>query len=389
MTLVGSQILFVVAEDWYFCSHRLPIARAARDAGANVLVATRVADHGEIIEAEGFRLLPLNIDRSGLNPVADLCTLWSLIQLYRHERPHLVHHVALKPVLYGSVAAWITRLPVVVNALTGLGFLFISKGIFATLMLPFVRFVLRGLLNRKNSRLILQNPDDVNVFRDQVGIREDQIALIRGSGVDVTLFQPAPEPEVTSKCPVVALCVSRLLWDKGIGELVGAARLLKSRGVEIIIRLVGSIDRNPAAIDQATLDTWQSEDVVEIIGFSDDIQHEYTRAHIVVLPSYREGLPKSLLEAAAIGRPIIASDVPGCREICREGETGLLVPPRSVEPLAEKLTILAFDEKLRREMGATARKLVEREFAETIVVDQTLALYGKILKIDVLPIPNQ
>lgn len=389
MSLVGSQILFVVTEDWYFCSHRLPIARAARDAGANVLVATRVIDHGDLIKAEGFRLLPLNIDRSGLNPIADLSTLWSLIQLYRRERPHLVHHVALKPVLYGSLAAWIAGLPVVINALTGLGFLFISSGFLATFMLPFVRFALRGLLNRNNSQLILQNSDDVAVFRDQIGIQASRIALIRGSGVDIALFKPTPEPEVTPEHPVVALCVARMLWDKGIGELVAAAQLLRARGIEITVRLVGSLDRNPSAIDPVTLDTWQSEGVVEIAGFSDDIPCEYARAHIAVLPSYREGLPKSLLEAAAAGRPIIASDVPGCREVCREGETGLLVPVRSVEPLVEKLAVLTVDGELRREMGAAARKLVEREFAETIVVDQTLALYCNALQNDPLPGTNQ
>ena len=351
MQLDGRRILYLVSEDWYFCSHRLPIARAARDAGAEILVATSVADHGVAIEGEGFRLLPVKIERSGLNALTDLSTLWSLIRLYRRERPDIVHHVALKPVLYGSLAAWIAGVPIVVNALAGLGFLFISDGILASLLRPVVRFAFRILFNRKNSRLILQNSDDVSLFRDHIGIQASRIDMIRGSGVDVIRYQPTPEPDATPEHPVVALCVTRMLWDKGIGELVAAARLLKTRGVAITVRLVGPSDRNPAAIDAATLDGWQREGIVEVAGPSEDIPGEYARAHIAVLPSYREGLPKSLLEAAAAGRPIVASDVPGCREICREGQTGFLVPAHSIEPLAEKLAVLASDAELRPKNG--------------------------------------
>ena len=380
MQLDGRRILYLVSEDWYFCSHRLPIARAARHAGAEILVATSVANHGGAIEGEGFRLLPVKIERSGLNALTDLSTLWSLIRLYRRERPDIVHHVALKPVLYGSLAAWIAGVPNVVNALAGLGFLFISDGILASLLRPLVRFAFRILFNRKNSRLILQNSDDVSLFRDQIGIQAGRIDMIRGSGVDILRYQPTPEPGATPEHPVVALCVTRMLWDKGIGELVAAARLLKTRGVAITVRLVGPSDRNPAAIDAATLDGWQREGIVDVAGPSEDIPGEYARAHIAVLPSYREGLPKSLLEAAAAGRPIVGSDVPGCREICREGQTGFLVPAHSIEPLAEKLAVLASDAELRQKMGAAARKAAEEEFSEAIVIKQTLALYGDALQ---------
>jgi glycosyltransferase involved in cell wall biosynthesis len=379
MPLNGRRILYLVSEDWYFCSHRLPIARAARNAGAEILVATSVANHGSAIEGEGFRLLPVKIERSGLNALADLSTLWSLIRLYRHERPDIVHHVALKPVLYGSLAAWIAGVPIVINALAGLGFLFISDGNLASLLRPVVRFAFRILFNRKNSRLILQNSDDVLLFLDHIGIQASRIDMIRGSGVDIIRYQPTPEPDVSSEHPVVALCVTRMLWDKGIGELVAAARLLKTRGVAITVRLVGPSDRNPAAIDVATLDGWRREGIVDVAGPSEDIPDEYARAHIAVLPSYREGLPKSLLEAAAAGRPIVSSDVPGCREICREGQTGFLVPAHSIELLAEKLAVLASDAELRHKMGAAARKAVEEEFSEAAVIEQTLALYDDAL----------
>jgi len=381
MQLKGQRILYLVSEDWYFCSHRLPIARAARDAGAEILVATSVTNHGDVIENEGFRLLPLKIERSGLNVLTDLSTLWSLVLLYRRERPNIVHHVALKPVLYGSLAAWIAGIPIVINALAGLGFLFISNGILASLLRPVVLLVFRILFNRENSRLILQNSDDFLLFRQHIGILASQIDLIRGSGVDISRYQPTPEPNVSPEHPVVVLCVTRMLWDKGIGELVAAARFLKTQGIAITVRLVGPSDINPAAIAAATLDEWQREGIVEVAGPSEDIPGEYARAHIAVLPSYREGLPKSLLEAAAAGRPIVASDVPGCREICREGQTGFLVPAGSIELLAEKLTVLASDAELRRKFGAAARKVAEEEFSEAIVIRQTLTLYGNTLEI--------
>ena len=370
--LSGRKILFLVSEDWYFLSHRLPIARAARDAGAEVVVATRVRERGADIEAEGFRLVPIELARSGRNPLHDLRTLLSLIALYRRERPDVVHHVALKPALYGSIAAWWTALPVMVNAFAGMGFVFISNGLFARLLRPVIAGLFRFLLNRPASRVIVQNPDDRALFTDRIGVAPQRITIIRGSGVDIETFRPqANDPPD----PPLAICVSRMLWDKGIGELVEAARLLKTRGVAIRIRLVGPGDDNPAAIPQATLDAWADEGVVEVAGPSRDIAGAYAAAHIAVLPSYREGLPKSLLEAAAAGLPMVATDVPGCREVCRDGETGLLVPLRSIEPLADALEKLAADPALRTRLGNAARHAAETEFAEAIVIAQTLALY--------------
>lgn len=371
MSLQGRKILFLVSEDWYFCSHRLPIARAARDAGAEVVVVARVRDHAAAIEAEGFRLVPTELSRSGRNPLHDLRTLAGLIRLYRRERPDIVHQVALKPALYGSIAAWLARVPATVNAFAGMGFLFISEGVFARTVRPILRLSFRILLNRRQSRVIVQNPDDRALFVDRIGVSADRVTIIRGSGVDTARYMPSPEPPGIP----VAACVSRMLWDKGIGELVDAARLLKQRGVPIRIRLIGPGDDNPAAVPQSTLDDWAREGIVDIAGPSDDIAAEYGNAHIAVLPSYREGLPKALLEAAACGLPIVATDVPGCREVCRHEDTGLAVPVRTVEPLAEALQTLAENPGLREKYGAAARRLAEVAFAEAIVVRQTLALY--------------
>lgn len=373
--LAGRKILILVSEDWYFCSHRLPIGIALKKAGADVVVVTRVRDHaGPILDA-GLRLRETQLDRSGLNPLHDRKTIAELLQIYRDEKPDLVHHVALKPTIYGAYCAWRTGVPAVVNALGGMGFLFLARSLPARVLRSVVRLLMRFLLNRSNSRTILQNRDDIDLLTQRIGVKPGNICLIRGSGVDTEKFKPTPPPEGTP----IAICVSRMLHDKGIGELVEAARLLKTKGIALKVRLVGSTDDNPASIDEATLAGWKAEGVVEVAGPSTDIAGEYARAHIAVLPSYREGLPKSLLEAAAAGRPLVATDVPGCREICRDGETGLLVPARTVGPLADALEKLATDPDLRRTLGKRARAVAVEEFAEDIVVNQTLALYGEML----------
>ena len=375
MTLSGRKIIYLVSEDWYFCSHRLPLGIAAREAGAEVVVATRVNKHGPQIEAGGLRLAPIDMRRSGTNPFTDIATIRQITDLYRREQPDLVHHVALKPILYGGYAAWRTGVPAVVNAVAGMGFIFISEGLFARTIRPFVARAQRSLMNRANTRTILQNPDDVALYREGIGVEGERLTVIPGAGVDIEKFAYVPEPFGAP----IAVCVSRMLRDKGIYELVAATRLLHEKGIELRVRLIGPTDENPASIPRATLAEWNREGIVEVVGASDDIAGEYARAHIAVLPSYREGLPKSLLEAAACGRPIVATDVPGCREVCIEGETGLRVPARTVEPLAAALERLAVDPNLRRRFGENAHRRAETVFAEGIINGQTLALYEKML----------
>ncbi|MBI10405.1 MAG: glycosyltransferase family 1 protein [Rhodospirillaceae bacterium] len=375
MSLAGRKILYLVSEDWYFCSHRLPIARAAQEAGAEVVVATRVREHGPKIEAEGFRLVPLELSRSGRNPIHDATILINLIHLYRREQPDIVHHVALKPALYGSIAAWLTGRPAMLNAFAGMGFIFISEGLFARAVRSFVRVAFHFLLNRRSSHVIVQNPDDFSLLTDAVGVAPERITTIKGSGVDIEQYRPRPEPDGTP----IAVCVSRMLWDKGIGELVDAARELRSRGTAIRIRLVGPSDDNPAAIPTETLAAWSAQEVVDIAGPIEDIAGEFARAHIAVLPSYREGLPKSLLEAAAAGLPMVATDVPGCREVCRHEETGLLVPLKESAPLADALQTLAEDPALRARYGEAARALTETAFSESVIVSQTIKLYESVM----------
>lgn len=381
MDFSGLTIVYLVTEDWYFWSHRLPFARAARDLGARIIVAARMTAHRDRIADEGFLPVHIPFDRSGLNPLRDWKTLRAIQDLYRREQPDLVHHVALKPTLYGGIAAGRAvgggyGGPKVVNAMAGMGFMFISTTLKARCLRPLIKTAFRALNRRVGTRLIVQNGDDRDLFEHDIGVPGARIAVIRGSGVDIRAFPVTPEPTTT---PPVAVCVSRMLWDKGIGELVEAARLLRDRGVGLTVRLVGPTDANPASIPRETLDQWAAEGVVEVLGPRADIAEINADSHIAVLPSYREGLPKSLLEAAACGRPVVATDVPGCREICREGETGIRVPPKSVAPLADALEKLAGDADLRVALGAGARRVIEAELSTDIVVGQTMALYEELL----------
>lgn len=376
INLNGKKILIVVSEDWYFYSHRFELGKSLVAAGAEVAVVTRESSLSAVIKCAGMRIIPLNLARSGYNPIQDFLSICKLIRIYKSEKPDLVHHVALKPSLYGTIAAWIARMPATINALGGMGYIFISDRLFVRLVRKIIAKIFRILMNREKTRTILQNQDDLCLYRDEIGVNENYLTLIHGSGIDLTKFHLKPEP---SGIPI-AVCVSRMLWDKGIGELIEAARILRKRKVPIKIRLVGPIDANPSAIPQKILNAWKAEGIVDIAGPKKNIAAEYHAAHIGVLPSYREGLPKSLLEAAACGRPIVSSDVPGCREICRHNVTGLLVPSRSVEPLADALAQLATDSELRKSFGQKGRLLAEKRFGLESVISDTIDVYDQLLR---------
>jgi glycosyltransferase involved in cell wall biosynthesis len=371
------RLLFVVTEDWYFCSHRLPMARAAQAAGFEVAVATRVTAHGAQITSEGFRLIPLQkLSRQGRNPWGELAAIRELVAVYRREKPEVVHHVALKPVLYGALAARLAGVRGVVNAMAGLGFVFTARSLKARLLKPLVSAAFRFLLRRKGSLLLVQNSDDRAVFLQAGLIPPQAVRLIPGSGVDISGFTPQPE----APGEIVALCVARLLWDKGLGELVEAARLLRARGVRLCIQVAGDRDpANPACIPESTLDAWHAEGLVSLLGRRSDIAALWEQAHIAVLPSYREGMPKALLEAAACGRPLLSTDVPGCRALVRDGENGLLVPARSVPALADALQRLAEDPSLRQRLGAQARRDAEQIYSEQAVGAAVVQLYQSLL----------
>ncbi len=363
------KLLFLVTEDWYFCSHRLPVARAARDAGFAVGVATRVRDHADAILREGFALHPLAWRRRGDGLSGNLRALADIARLYRVERPDIVHHVALKPALFGALAARLAfprrrGRPAQVAAVMGLG------GSGATWRRPLawgLRWAARG------NRVIVQNPEDRAALIG-FGIAGPRIALIRGSGVDVGRFTPLPEPAGPGL--TVAL-VGRMLRSKGVLDAVAAVRRLREGGLSVDLLLAGGPDPDNAdSLDAAALAALMATPGVAWLGHVADVREVWARAAVAICPSsYGEGVPKALLEAAACARPIVAADMPGCREIVRPGETGLLVPPRDPVRLAEAIAGLARDPGLRRRMGRSARALAEREFADAIVAEQTAALY--------------
>lgn len=373
---VKPRLLFVVTEDWYFCSHRMPIAVAAIEAGFDVSLATRVSQHGDVIRACGIDLHEWEVSRGSTGIFAELRTLYKLFRIFLKVKPIIVHQVALKPVLYGSFLAKLTGIPAIVNALGGMGSIFTAGTRRKRLLKAAILNIFRLLLSKKGGIFILQNPDDQDLMVEQAGIDLKRIRLIRGAGVNLDNFSVVPE---SVGLPLIVL-PARMLWDKGIGEFVEASRILKAEGIQARFALVGGTDEcNPSAIDKEQLAKWNAEGLIEWFGMRSDMPSVLQSANIVCLPSYREGLPKALLEAAACARAIVSTDVPGCREIVRDGENGILVPPQDPVALSAALKKLILSPELRRKMGQRGREMANTEFSEQIVVAQTINIYSELL----------
>jgi mannose/cellobiose epimerase-like protein (N-acyl-D-glucosamine 2-epimerase family) len=368
------RVIYLVTEDWYFVSHRLPMARAARDAGFEVHVATRVDRHGAAIAAEGFHLHPISWRRGSLDPRDLVRVVREVRSLYRSLKPDLAHHVALPATVVGSLAA--TGLPVVcLNAMTGLGTMFTSGTAKVRVARAVLTAALRRLLRRPRSAVLVQNVDD-RAMIERLGVDADRIELIPGSGVDVDKLAPSPEPAG----PITVAFVGRLVESKGIRTLVAAHALLGERGREIRLVIAGLPDpANPASIPPEEIEAWTKRPNVTHLGFVQDIAALWASAHIAALPSHREGLPLSLLEAAACGRPLVATDVPGCRVIARPGLNALLVPLDDVEALADAIDRLARDGELRQRFGRASRQMVEREFSSKRIGRDVVDLYRRLL----------
>ena len=377
--MLNKTILFFVSEDWYFCSHRLPIARSAKQAGYDVIVTTRVTNHREIIEKEGFRLIPLKMVRHSYNLFSELRSLAEILRVFHSESPHIVHNVAAKPVIYGTIAVLFNKKIRIINALPGLGYVFSSKEIKARVIRPLMTFLYKILFRLSKSYNIVQNSSDMDFQINTLKVDKNRVFLIKGSGVNIEKFHySSPQP---SKIFVFSL-VSRMLRDKGIYEFVEASRILKKKGINFTANLVGSSDNeNPASISLEQLSEWNTEDIVNWLGHCDDIPKIWRNSHIAVLPSYREGLPMSLLEAAACGKPIITTDVPGCRDVVINGENGLLVDVRNPNSLANAMfDIITKGKEHIEKMGLKSRKLVENEFSMNIIMQKTLNLYNDVMK---------
>jgi glycosyltransferase involved in cell wall biosynthesis len=369
------RILIVVNVGWFFLSHQLPIALAAMVAGCDVHVACGLDDPAEAAEIKrrGLVFHHLDVRRAGRSPVGEVKLFGQLLRLYRQLAPDVIHHVTIKPVIYGSLAARLVTQGKVVNTISGLGYVFMASGVGAQLVRTIVRCAYRLALAGPRTTTIFQNLDDRAAFIDARMVAAQQAVLIQGSGVDLDAFRPTAE----AAGPVTVVLPARMLRDKGVFEFLDAATLLRNRGVKARFLLAGGIDRaNPAAITEAELKEAAECAGVKWLGYCTAMPELYAACHIVCLPSYREGLPKALLEATAAGRPIVTTDVPGCREAVIDGVTGVLVPPRDGRALAEALRRLIEDADLRARMGKAARKFCEAHFGTRTVVRETLTLYG-------------
>jgi glycosyltransferase involved in cell wall biosynthesis len=374
--MTSHRLLFLVTEDWYFLSYRLDLARSARNAGYQVVVATRVGGHGDQITSEGFRLEPLDWKRGSLNPVELVRSLFTILRLYRRVRPDIVHHVSLKPIVLGSMVALLMPNLPVVNSLTGFGHTFTARTLWARVLARAVSIVLVPLLRRRATITIVENEDDRRFLVETLHVPIEQTANL-GAGVDLRRFTPMPLPNRT---PVTIGCVARMLVIKGVGDLAAASRMLGARGVPHHLILAGGTDpENPGSIAEATIKDWVQEGI-ECPGQVADPRDVWRRVDIAVQPSLGgEGLPRSLVEAAACGRPLVVTDVPGCRDVARADVNGFIVPPAAPAALADALERLVRDQGLRERFAAESRRIVEAAFSLDQVLAATLALYDRLL----------
>jgi len=369
-------LMFVVNNPAFFLSHRLPLALAAQAAGYAVHVATMGGESVTRIEALGMTHHNVPMTRSGKQPLQELGTIVALRRLFKQVQPDVVHLVTIKPVLYGGIAARLAGVPGMVAAISGLGFIFMQGGVRARIVRAIVARLYRVALGHPNSRVIFQNQSDRGMLAQLGAIRDDQVVMIRGAGVELSDFAAAPPPPAP---PVVVTMAARLLIDKGVREYVEAARLLRERGVPVKMRLAGNPDPgNPASITDDEVAAWRAQGDVECLGERDDIPALYADSHIVALPSYREGLPKALLEAAAAGRAVVTTDVPGCRDAIEPDVTGVLVPVKDAASLADTIGQLAQDETMRTSMGLAGRALAEQAFDVREVAGKHVHVYDML-----------
>lgn len=372
-----ARILLFANTTWYLYNFRLGLARAARQAGHEVILVGPPDEYGQRLIQMGFCWVPLALRRRGLNPLVESATLLRCVRLYRRLKPDLVHHFTVKPVVYGTHAARLAGIRRVVNSVAGLGHAFLQRGMRGQVLRALAAVLYRSALRHEFTRTVFENPTDLLEFVRLGLVPQPQAIVVPGSGLDLDRYRPVEEPGGT---PVVLLA-SRMLWEKGIADFVQAARGLKEKGVVARFLLAGNPDcGNPSSIPEAQLRRWAEEGVVEWLGQQEEMPELYAGSNIVVLPSLREGLPRTLVEAAASARAIVATDVPGCRDVVRHGVNGLLVPPRNPDALAEAIHCLLADADLRRSMGMKGREFVEQELADGPVNSAILRLYEDLLQ---------
>ncbi len=372
-----SKILLFANTDWYIYNFRLSLAEELRKQGHEVVLLSAPGEYYQLLQTSGFEWIPFILSRQGVNPFRELWTLWRLIRVYHQVRPDIVHHFTIKPVIYGSFAAHLLRIPGIINSITGLGHLFIDPGSFTRVLREIAKIMYRVILPQ--TRVIFENPEDEKTFIDQGLLGSKQSHLILGTGVDTDRFRPV---EKHNEVPLV-LFSSRSLITKGLPEYVEAASILKAKGLNARFIVAGTTDPgNPASISTEQIEAWKDADVVELWGWQNNMPSILAQADIFCLPSYREGIPNALLEACAAGLPIVATDVPGCRDVVTSGVNGLLVPVKNSEALADALETLILDRELRLKMGVAAREIAiqfntKKVNAETMLVYRAFPIFQK------------
>lgn len=369
-----SKILLFANTDWYLYNFRLALANELRRQGHKIILLSPPGSFHERLKDAGFSWVAFPLSRQGANPFNEFITFWRLIRLYQKVQPEIVHHFTIKPVIYGSMAAHLLRIPGIINSITGLGHLFIDPGFVTRLLRGFAKWLYRFSL--RGTQVIFENPEDRKTFIKNKCIKPEQSHLILGTGVDVNKFQPTQR---TNAIPIV-LFSGRLLATKGLTEYMDAIGILKQKGLAARFAVAGTVDPgNPASIPSEQLDSWKRSELAEWWGWQDDMPSTLAKIDIFCLPSYREGIPNALLEACASGLPIVTNDVPGCRDVVQHGVNGLLVPPREVHALAEALEALLTDPARRYTMGQAGRQLAIDRFSLTHIIIQNLEVYNHAL----------
>ena len=359
--------------DWYLYNFRLSLAEFIRSNGDQLILLSPQGTYVQKLKNMGFKWIEINLSRKGHNPFKEIATISQIASIYRAEKPDLVHHFTVKCVIYGSLAAKLTGVKKIINAITGLGYIFLNENIKARIIRWIVKIFYRFSL--RNTMVVFQNEDDLQLFQRNHLIIQDQTQIVPGSGVDIDKFTPIKEPDgITS-----VILIARLLRDKGIYEFVEAAKIIIGQSHNVRFILVGDIDEgNPASLTQNELQDWLEKGVIEWWGWRDDVINVYHSANIVCLPSYREGISRTLIEAGACGKPLVTTNVPGCKQVVIDGENGFVVPQKNAEELAKALVKLIINPKLRKVMGMRSREIVTKTFSSSIINSQTLALYEKI-----------
>jgi glycosyltransferase involved in cell wall biosynthesis len=373
-----AKVVLFANTDWYLYNFRRSLALALKEQGYDLLLISPPGEYGQKLRDLGLRWEPLPMDRRSLNPLRELVLIAHLVRLFRREKPDLVHGFTIKCAVYGSLAARLAGIAARVNAVAGMGYVFTSSDLKARVLRPAVSRLLKLALDGRGAQLILQNPDDVALFAQARLVHPSRVKLIRGSGVDCRRFTAVSGDRDGQ--PLRVLLAARSLWDKGLAEYVEAARNLHAEGRQIRFLLAGTPDAgNPAAVPEATLREWVKEGVLEWLGHVDDMPALLGSVDVVVLPSYREGLPKTLIEAAACALPLITTDVPGCREVVTDGEDGLLIPAKDAAALAGAIRKLDDSPQLARRLGLAARAKALAHFDERIVIERTVEVYRSAL----------